>query len=222
MNEIEENFKGELLGIEPHIFSACMLTAENPLGVAVSAAENNSLMKKLYQLLKDGHYVYRKIKGKFASNVEHNVLICNVALDEAKSLAARFSQEAFVYGVKKHSAATGKSDRGPMMMFAYYGIDNGKKFAQTQKIVDTGGNGRTVGVVDPAMYRAQAAGDKLDPEAPSREDNFSVRKNFKFAVSFSDFSFWLKDMETNTAALEFQPKKSRNQLNHIDPGAGDT
>lgn len=200
MSKIEESFKGELLGIEPHIFSVCMLTAENPLGIAVSAAENNSLMKKLCRLLKDGHYVYRKIKGKFASNVEHSVLICNVALDEAKSLAARCSQEAFVYGVKKHPATVGKSDRGPMVMFTYYGIDKGKKFAKTQKIVDAGGSEHIAGVIDPAMYKAQTANDRLDPEASGREDDFSVRKNFKFAVSFNDFNFWLKDMENEYEA----------------------
>lgn len=177
-----------------------MLTAENPLGIAVSAAENNSLMKKLCRLLKDGHYVYRKIKGKFASNVEHSVLICNVALDEAKSLAARFSQEAFVYGIKKHPATVGKSDRGPMVMFTYYGIDKGMKFAKTQKIVDAGGSEHIVGVIDPAMYKAQTANDRLDPEASGREDDFSVRKNFKFAVSFNDFNFWLKDMENEYEA----------------------
>jgi len=194
MKKIDEKFKGELLGAASHIETVCIMTAENPMGRAMLPEKNNKLMDSLYQSLKDGNHVFRKVKGKFASNIENSVMICNISLDEAKSLAAKFSQESFIHAVKKCSSTIDKGFRGCKMMFSYYSVKDGYKSGKKQTIIDVHGVSHQENVIVPSAYQIKKSGDELDNAVDSREDDFTIYKNFRFIITFKIFAYYLQKM----------------------------
>ena len=77
--------------------SFAILTAENPMGIQVSAQENNERTRKLKELLKNLHLQYVRIVGKYNTK-EHSVMIINLTLSDSIYIATKFSQESFFYG----------------------------------------------------------------------------------------------------------------------------
>ena len=199
MNMISEKFKNELLGVANYVETVCIMTAENPMGRAIMPEENNKLMNQLYQCLKDGNHVFRKVKGKFASNIENSVMICNISLDESKALAAKFSQESFIHAAKKCDSTLNKDYRGCRMMFSYYAVKNGYKSSKKQTIIDVHGVSHQENVIVPSAYQIQKSGDELDHSVDKREDDFTIYKNFRFIISFKIFAYYLQKMDEELA-----------------------
>lgn len=206
---INEKFKDELLGVASHIETVCIMTAENPMGRAVSNEENNKLMNKLYQVLKDGNHVFRKVKGKFASNIENSVMICNISLDEAKSLAAKFSQESFIHAFKKCSSTIDDKYRGCRMMFSYYAVKDNYKSSKKQTIVDVHGVSHQENVIVPSAYEIKSSGDELDHTVDNREDDYTIYKNFRFIITFKIFKYYLQQMNNELIRKAKQLGESR-------------
>ena len=108
MNNIEikldEKFKDELVGANPHIHSIAILTAENPLAHNLSKQINNERMKKLEIFLKNKnqneHILFRKMLGKFG-NIERSFMISNITQKEAEEIATRYKQVSFIVGKLK-------------------------------------------------------------------------------------------------------------------------
>ena len=89
------NAKGEKLPL-------AILSAENPDCIKLSAAENNARNKKLENFLRNGGYLYKKIKSYYGVSEdgtlpEHSFVILGISLGLAKELSGKYGQQSFIY-----------------------------------------------------------------------------------------------------------------------------
>lgn len=75
-----------------------VLSAENPMGMKNSAAENNKNTAELKSKLKELGVQYVPIEGKYG-NIEHSFMLFNIAREDAQYLAEWFEQESFFFGI---------------------------------------------------------------------------------------------------------------------------
>lgn len=71
-----------------------ILTAENPMGKALSESENLTRNEQLIAELKKAGYDPIPVEGKYGGNPEHSFLIPNMTDDEALALGKKFEQES--------------------------------------------------------------------------------------------------------------------------------
>jgi hypothetical protein len=84
-------------GLVPSIRTLGIVTWENPNAIEVLAQENNALNERLKKRLKNGHYSYRQIKGKYDS-LENPFFINNISRREVLDLGREGSQESIIFG----------------------------------------------------------------------------------------------------------------------------
>jgi hypothetical protein len=198
-NLVNEKFKDELIGANPHVHSVVILTAENPIAHRLSPTANNAKMTKLRTYLngkaKNEHIVFRDMIGKFG-NIEHSFMISNITLDEAKQIAAKYKQVSFIYGKKLNDK----------MMFGYYSIDLDEyiNIPESQRkdkeiIFDIDDNKEYTIWSTLGLYRLKDIHDTISYVQPNdltkkindksdEDDYYSRFKNFKFTIPFSYFS----------------------------------
>ena len=121
--ELKENkmtrLRAMLLGHDyQNIYSMGIITAENPMGQALSGEENRARNKTLEKELRSENYSYIKVQGKYG-NLERPLVIQNVKLGLLQGLAVKFQQEAFIYGEVYEKG--GKHG----MVFSYFQQGNG-------------------------------------------------------------------------------------------------
>ena len=75
-----------------------VLSAENPMGMKNSSAENNKNTAELKSKLKELGVQYVPIEGKYG-NIEHSFMLFNIAREDAQYLAEWFEQESFFFGI---------------------------------------------------------------------------------------------------------------------------
>lgn len=75
-----------------------VLSAENPMGMKNSSAENNKNTTELKSKLKELGVQYVPIEGKYG-NIEHSFMLFNIAREDAQYLAEWFEQESFFFGI---------------------------------------------------------------------------------------------------------------------------
>ena len=75
-----------------------VLSAENPMGMKNSAAQNNKNTAELKSKLKELGVQYVPIEEKYG-NIEHSFMLFNIAREDAQYLAEWFEQESFFFGI---------------------------------------------------------------------------------------------------------------------------
>lgn len=80
-----------------------VLSAENPMGMKNSVAENNKNTAELKSKLKELGVQYVPIEGKYG-NIEHSFMLFNIAREDAQYLAEWFEQESFFFGINSSPA----------------------------------------------------------------------------------------------------------------------
>ena len=88
-----------LSGERETVVTVGMMTAENPDAKQMSPEENDELLEKFEQRLKEKQLGFRKIRGKFG-NKERSYIIPNIRRDEIVELGKEFGQEAVIWGEK--------------------------------------------------------------------------------------------------------------------------
>lgn len=76
--------------------SFAILTSDNPMGKKLSNTENAQNYESLMKDLKLGSYIYFPVKGKY-NDIEHSVIIYNIALDDAIWLGDTYNQESIIF-----------------------------------------------------------------------------------------------------------------------------
>ena len=165
--KIEENtstrVKKSLFGdVTKKIKTFAILTAENPMGKELSAADNNKNIEELKRLLKRMSIQYIPIEGHFGNNKEHSFLLVNLSLNDTKKLANTFKQLSFFYGVTKPVAING--DRHTASNITYY---------ETNSINDE--------------YEAKDTSEDI-VNAKDFKDYYSRYGDFKFAINMDIFN----------------------------------
>lgn len=112
-------FRRTLFGTRNNIFTVCIASADNPMGIKATEEENQKRRKKLEELLKKNRLKYYKVKGKYG-NDETSYVIANINLAMCEFLFGpdNFNQESFIFGkVKEYGSIvfsymeqTGKGD----------------------------------------------------------------------------------------------------------------
>lgn len=112
--QLQENNKvtKAIFGTEQNkIKNFAILSAENPLAIALDPAENNKRDAMLKQDLQKLGVVYKKLTGFFEGNKEHSYFIFNIdiynwdspdynlGLKTIKDLAKKYGQLSFFYGI---------------------------------------------------------------------------------------------------------------------------
>lgn len=104
-----------LTGMVPSIDSFAIITWENPRTTKATPQYNKEANEKLKQILKNGNYGYRQIKGKYDS-VENPFMINNIDREYAKELGKQGNQSSIIYGERI------EKDGRPVMKFEYLGL----------------------------------------------------------------------------------------------------
>ena len=89
--------KKAFLGQRGNIRNFAILTPENPMAQATSPEKNRELCKRFEEDLSKGRFVFYKVKGKFAGNIEHSYMVFNVPLDTVKMWCGgdKYNQKSF-------------------------------------------------------------------------------------------------------------------------------
>lgn len=216
MNKIEtkldEKFKDELVGVNPHVHSIAILTSENPLAHNLSKQVNNERMKKLEIFLKNKnqneHILFRKMLGKFG-NIEHSFMISNITQKEAEEIATRYKQVSFIFGKLKDKK----------MVYGYYSIDIDdylnlpeNKRKDKEVVFDIDLNKEVEIWSTEGLYSLKDIHDKTSYVQPNdlktkindksdEDDYYSRFKNFKFTIPFSYFSDTFKELSKEQTEL---------------------
>lgn len=95
-------FRRTLFGTRNNIFTVCIASADNPMGVKYTEKENQKRRKDLEELLSKHRLKYYKVKGKYG-NEETSYVIANIniALCEFLFGPEKFNQESFIFGIVK-------------------------------------------------------------------------------------------------------------------------
>ena len=83
-------------GINKHIHTIAIITAENPMGGEADNEYDKRAMEELLRQLSVGHYKYFITKGKYGST-ENSVMIYNITLDDTLYLCYKHNQESVVF-----------------------------------------------------------------------------------------------------------------------------
>ena len=166
MKVLKENsstrLKKALFGdITGKISTFALLTAENPLGKEISAEENNKRTKRLKEYCKKLGIQYVPVEGSFG-NIEHSLMLFNLAQKDAEFLAKKFGQLSFFFG--KTANVIGTEDRNTSSTIAYYATDDGGK-----------------------TYVLKEKSDRIKDEKDA-EDFFSRHGDFKFSINMDIFN----------------------------------
>lgn len=117
MNESSGESKAKRLFKDPkksRIKTFAIFTAENPDKQTFIRKTNKELGKQLKsdisyggieKDIRSGYWHYYKVKGKY-DNVEHSLIVYNIALDDAKRLSAKYGQQSFIYGTNNDGKLT--------------------------------------------------------------------------------------------------------------------
>lgn len=73
-----------------------ILSAENPMGQAMSPEENEKRRTDLLAYLSTAHYRYFKVKGQYG-NKENSLIIYNIPLDDTLKIGDKFGQESVIW-----------------------------------------------------------------------------------------------------------------------------
>ena len=84
------------------IRTMCILTAENPMGNALSPEENKIRRTEMETYLTNAHYAWFRVKGKYG-NVEKSHIIYNISLNDALTLGKKYNQESLIFINVNHS-----------------------------------------------------------------------------------------------------------------------
>ena len=76
-----------------------IISPENPMGEALTKKENEELLAKFIEYMKEGNIRYYKVVGNYNDNQENSFLLYNVALKDLTFLGKEFNQESFIFGV---------------------------------------------------------------------------------------------------------------------------
>lgn len=119
MEETQESTNETFFGTRNNIFTVCIASTDNPMGVKATKEENQKRRKKLEELLKKNKLRYYKVKGKYG-NEETSYVIANINIVMCEFLFGpkNFNQESFIFGrVKEYGSIvfsymeqTGKGD----------------------------------------------------------------------------------------------------------------
>lgn len=117
-NRIQRAIFGDYKG---KISTFAILTAQNPMGINISAEENNKRNKLFEEQLKNlGIREYDKIVGSYG-NKEDSYILYNLTYDDAKTLSAMFMQQSFFYGKTSDlSKYTSVNKDTPKSIVTYY------------------------------------------------------------------------------------------------------
>lgn len=128
--QLQENNKvtKAIFGSEQNkIKNFAILSAENPLAVALKPEENNKRDLELKHDLQELGITYKKLTGFFEGNKEHSYILFNIdiydwdipdfnsGLQTVKNLAKKYGQLSFFYGILQDPTKTGSS-----MQVLYY------------------------------------------------------------------------------------------------------
>lgn len=99
-----------LSGLVPSVKTFAIITWENPMNKPTNRTFNKKANERFKNILKDGHFSYRHIKGKY-DNFENPFLILNISLKQAKHLGFEygdFKQESIIYGKRFENKSNGE------------------------------------------------------------------------------------------------------------------
>lgn len=89
-----------MFGDVPSIRTIGIITAQNPQGEQLNAAENRKRNYSLEEYLRTSNFGPIKVKGKYNSIPEDSFLVPNVGREELVIIGRRFNQEAVIWGEK--------------------------------------------------------------------------------------------------------------------------
>jgi len=135
-----------LRGDVPHVATLAIMTANNPMNMALSQSKNRELNKKLKNDLKNFNYnpvrLSGGLKGKFGlKKLEDSFLIPHMSLRSALDFGKKYNQQAIIWGEKKHHA-----ERGNYIQFDFYDRDHADqdfRKVQSRNVAISGEHART-------------------------------------------------------------------------------
>jgi hypothetical protein len=119
-----------LSGGVPQVDSVAFITAANPMGEPLPAAENRLRNKDLAAWLREKGLGFIRIRGRFGSP-ERSFIVNNITREETIVAGKRFEQEAVIWGEKQFD------DDGEPTGFRFYYIE-GDQTIQVRDIVLSG------------------------------------------------------------------------------------
>ena len=91
-------FKRTLFGTRNNIFTVCIASADNPMGVKYTEKENQKRRKDLEKLLSKHRLKYCRVKGKYCNEEIYIIANINIALCELLFGSEKFNQGSFIFG----------------------------------------------------------------------------------------------------------------------------
>lgn len=79
-----------------NVKTICIMSAENPMGNALTPEENKIRRTELETYLTNAHFPWFRIKGKYG-NVEKSHMIYNITLSDALELGKKYNQESIIF-----------------------------------------------------------------------------------------------------------------------------
>ncbi|MBP7735449.1 MAG: DUF3293 domain-containing protein [Spirochaetes bacterium] len=153
-----------LNGVAPKIFTLGIITAENPMGMALSKEENENRNEELYSMLRSGFFGVKQHKGMYG-NLENPFMIYNITFGILIKYAKEYHQEQFIFGEKHYN-----KENLPYMKFSLY--EQGHHMANGKKI----GDNKFKVISERYFYR----------DEKNAKDYYSEYKGKKFVIPFYD------------------------------------
>jgi len=188
-----------LRGDVPHVNTMAILTAQNPMGQRVSAAQNYQRNKALMRDLRTGNFNpinignssikqlnTVKLKGKFLGNMEDSFIIPHVTRDIAIYLARKHDQLAVIWGEKKSNPEIGD-------------------YIRFEWIEATNPNDTTQPYITTQTRDIILANDEVN----ARDDNFSATggKSPKMLIPFFDPRYQNAKYTSDKRSIELNPAR---------------
>lgn len=111
--------KQMLMGHLPTVRTVAIVTAQNPQGQDLTTHQsgrqkNNQYNMDLFNDLKKANFGPIRVQGRYGGNQERSFIVPNIQRQEAVALAARYDQQAVIWGEKDENP-----DGEPHMMFQW-------------------------------------------------------------------------------------------------------
>jgi len=169
-----------------------IITPENPYNADFDGNEierrtyNNEMLKEFKAYLKNAHYVYIPIQGKFGGFIERSFVIQNIDLKTLKNLASLYQQTSFIYAyITNKFSKEGKDE----VVFEYWEVPENEKKAPGEK-----------GPYSVNYQKSQTRNISLDQR--DTDDNYSyLGDKKKFTIPFFDDEYDLGDREIGIEEL---------------------
>lgn len=85
-----------IMGELKNVKTAVIMSPQNPLGIKDINRNNRVAKKDLEKYLKNGHYAFHKLLGKYGQ-YEESYIIFNISLEDAKEINLKYVQDTFIF-----------------------------------------------------------------------------------------------------------------------------